>query len=168
MPMVVAIRGFAILSALALAGCTTNETFAPPPPALTAAPATDMAVADCPQVTLRAGTGSMTRPVGQGRITAEITEIQSRCTAADGQVTIEIAVRGRVAAEGTAGAGEIAVPIRVAALSGERLAYSKLGRQDASAGSTGAGTFTYVDTGLRVPASEAAGLEIFAGIDEMG
>ena len=168
MPMVVAIRGLAIVSALALGGCTTNDVVAPVGPVATApAAASGTAFADCPQVTLREGTGSMSRPVGQGSVGANITEIRSRCTISDGLVSVEVSVRGTVAAQGDAAGGEVAVPIRVAALSGERVVYSNLGSQDASAGTTGEGTFSYVDTGLRVPASEAAGLQIFAGFDEM-
>lgn len=167
MPMVVRASVASLLvAALTLSACSTSRSPAPPQavaPSTAAAPTTD----NCPRVTLRDGTGSMSRPIGQGRLQATIAETRTECTVVGNEVTVRVTVRGSVSSEGASGGADVSLPIRVAAVAGERVLYSELGQQSVRVSSTGGSEFSFADTGLRVPLSDAASVQIFAGFDEM-
>lgn len=144
----------------------------------------------CPPVGLREGTAFFTsygaapaakaKPAGDAdpapdaaaaakpiRYQTSITDVTRSCTRADGQITMTIAVAGKIV-PGPAGApGSLALPIRIAVANGPDVLFSQLYRYDAQVASANSATtflftasdVTFADPGVR-------SIRAFAGFDE--
>lgn len=127
----------------------------------------------CPKVSLREGTAYYNTYAKGGQddkskiiYQASITDVTRNCTRANGQLTINVAVAGKVVAGPLGKAGNINMPIRIVVLRGGDVLYSQLHQhQVASDGST-ATQFVFNDPNATVPDPSAADLQVFAGFDE--
>jgi hypothetical protein len=131
-------------------------------------------LAYCPQVTLREGTaffdsyakggeGDKTKIVYQ----TSIADVTRSCTRADGMLTMNVAVAGRVVPGPLGKAGTVTMPIRVAVMRGSEVLYSKLHQYQVTIGSTSAATqFVFNDANVTVPNPVEKDLRVFAGFDE--
>lgn len=183
--------GIAMLGLAAIAaGCRNGggaADIAPPPePKITQSELR----AFCPPVGLREGTAFFTtygaapaakaKPAGDVdpsldaaaagkpiRYQTSITDVTRSCTRADGQLTMTIAVAGKVV-PGPAGApGSLTLPIRIAVANGPDLLFSQLYRYDAQvASATSASTFLFTATDVTFADPNLRSVRAFAGFDE--
>lgn len=182
----IAMLGFAALAAGCQNGGTAADLAPPPEPKITQSEL----LAFCPPVGLREGTAFFTtygaapaakrKPAGDAdpapdaaapgkpiRYQTSITDVTRSCTRAGGQLTMTIAVAGKVVPGPAGAAGSLTLPIRIAVANGPDLLFSQLYRYDAQvASATSASTFlftasdvTFTDLGLR-------SMRAFAGFDE--
>ena len=145
----------------------------------------------CPKVTLRAGTAYYNTYGKGGRkaatdtgaddlstgdqqndssniiYPAAITDVTRDCTHADGTMTINVAVAGKVVPGPLAKPGSITMPIRVAVMHGTDVLYSKLHQYKLQVSDMSAATqFVFSDPNIAVPEPAAADYQVFAGYDE--
>jgi hypothetical protein len=142
----------------------------------------------CPKVTLRAGTAyfntygkggkkSATDDAGTDDdqqndssniiYQAAITDVTRDCTHADGNMTLNVAVAGKVVPGPLAKPGAITMPIRVAVMHGNDVLYSKLHQYKLQVSDMSAATqFVFNDPNIVVPEPAAADYQVFAGYDE--
>lgn len=182
--------GIAMLGIVAVAaGCQNGggaADLAPPEPKVTQSEL----LAFCPPVGLREGTAFFTtygsapaakaKPAGDAdpsldaaaaakpiRYQTSITDVTRSCTRAGGQITMTIAVAGKVVPGPAGSPGSLTLPIRIAVANGPDVLFSQLYRYDAQvASATAASTFlftasdvTFADPGIR-------SIRAFAGFDE--
>ncbi len=127
----------------------------------------------CPPVQLREGTASYATYERGGQDNparlvhqASISDVTRSCTYSGNTTTVNVAVAGRIVPGPKGKAGSIAMPIRVVALLGGEVAYSKLHQHVVPVGDTiGATQFIFSDSGITVP-SDTANVVIYAGYDE--
>jgi hypothetical protein len=87
----------------------------------------------CPTIKIRPGTEAIVRYANNTDQTSDnvryqqaITRTARECRYVGGQLTLKIGVAGRVAAGPKGGPGKIAVPVRIAVLKGDAVAYSEM------------------------------------------
>ncbi len=87
----------------------------------------------CPTIKIRPGTESIVQyvrnedPSGENvRFQQTITKTARECRYVAGQLNLKIGVAGRVAAGPKGGPGKLAVPVRIAVLKGDTVAYSEM------------------------------------------
>ena len=185
--------GIAVLGYVAIAaGCQNGggATDLAPPAAEPKVTQSEL-LAFCPPVGLREGTAFFTtyggappskaRPAGDVdptldaeaapakpiRYQTSITDVTRSCTRAGGQITMTIAVAGKVV-PGPAGAtGTLTLPIRIAVANGPEVLFSQLYRYDAQvASATSASTFLFTASDVTFPDSGLRSVRAFAGFDE--
>ncbi len=128
----------------------------------------------CPPVTLREGTAFFSAYAKGGQddpsklqYQASITEVTRACSRSGGNLTINVAVAGRVV-PGPAGAPRsVTMPIRVVVLREDTVLYSKLQKHPVSLGGAAVATqFVVNDPNVRIPDPRERGIQVFAGFDE--
>jgi hypothetical protein len=98
---------------------------------------------------------------------AAITDVTRDCTHADGTMTINVAVAGKVVPGPLGKPGDITMPIRVAVMRGTDVLYSKLHQYKLQVSDMSAATqFVFKDPNIAIPEPDAANLQVFAGYDE--
>jgi hypothetical protein len=87
----------------------------------------------CPVIKVRPGTESIVRYANNTdqtganvRYQQTITKTARECRYVNGQLTLKVGVAGRVAAGPKGGPGKLAVPVRIAVLKGDGVAYSEM------------------------------------------
>lgn len=126
----------------------------------------------CPPVTLREGTAVIRAYAKGGQddpaklsYQAAISDVTRDCKRADGMMTLNVAVAGRIV-PGPAGApASITMPIRVVVLRGEEVLYSQLHKYQVSTGPDAA-QFVFNDPNVVIPIPEPNTIKVFAGYDE--
>ncbi|WP_338036667.1 hypothetical protein [Arvimicrobium flavum] len=129
----------------------------------------------CPRVTLRDGTayfnnyakggdGDATKVVHQ----ASIGEVTRTCTtSADGAMTMNVAVAGRVVPGPAFSPGSINMPIRIVVTHGDDVLYSQLHRHQVSVSDGSAATqFVFNDPNVSFVLPADRRVQVFAGYDE--
>ena len=155
---------------LAAAGCQSSGGDKPAVEKVTASELT----AYCPQVTLREGTASFKSYAKGGQddpaklaYQASISDVTRSCTRANGLLTMNVAVAGRVVPGPAGVSGTVKMPIRIAVVEGDKVLYSKLHIHQVAMSNSGAATqFVFNDPNVTIPNPQAQTLEVFAGYDE--
>jgi hypothetical protein len=168
---------------LAIAGCqggsvsnVLNPTPAPNPQVANAEPliTQDELEGYCPQITLRENTGyfsTYTRG-NDGNpdelvYQAAITEVTRSCKQSNGQITINVAAAGRVVPGPRGSAGTIDMPIRVAVIDSNGVAYSQLTKYPVQIDAGNAATqFIFTDPNVTVPIVAGNRMQVLVGYDE--
>jgi hypothetical protein len=128
----------------------------------------------CPRVTLRDGTAYFNSYAKGGQddptklqYQASITDVTRACSRSGGNLTINVAVAGRVVPGPAGGSASATVPIRIAVVQGDTILYSQLHKhQAASADSSTATQFMFNDPNITIPEPSQQNIQIFAGFDE--
>ncbi len=125
----------------------------------------------CPKVTLKADTGSFNKYVKGGEddpaklaYQASIGDVTRSCSRADGMLTMNVAVAGRVVPGPAVVAGTINMPIRIAVVRGGEVLYSQLHDYQVAVG-TQVTQFVFNDPNVTVPIPAERSLQVFAGFD---
>ena len=170
-----ALAGFVLLAA----GCQSSDVLgggndAPKPP--TEKVLESELRAYCPPVVLREGTAFYRTYAKGGKddaakliYQASLGDVTRDCKrdAGTGMMTITVAVAGKVVTGPAGGPGTIRMPIRVAAVRGEEVLYSKLHTYELNVGSTpGATQFLFKDPAVVIPIPSPGTIQVFAGFDE--
>ncbi len=128
----------------------------------------------CPRVLLREGTAYFnTYEKGadndKDRIVyqAAIAEVTRSCAYSDGQIVMTVAARGRIVPGPKGRVGQITMPIRIAAVDGQGVAYSQLFRHPVDVADTSAATqFVFSQPGVAVPDTGDSSMKVYIGYDE--
>jgi len=167
------------------AGTTTGSTAAPAAGKVTAS----SLQAYCPKVTLREGTTYFSTYGSGGRkaapaaddlsdaasqndssnvvYQAAITDATRDCAHANGTMTLNIGVAGKVVTGPLGKPGAITMPIRIVVMRGTDVLYSKLHQYKVQVADTSAATqFVFSDPNIVVPEPEISNYQLFAGFDE--
>jgi len=130
----------------------------------------------CPNVTLREGTAYHSTYAKGGQddpsklvYQASISDITRACSRADGMLTLNVAVAGKVVPGPEGVPGKVALPIRVVAVQGmeQKVLYSKLSQFEATVTDTSTATqFMFNDTAVTFPIPEDQNVQIYAGFDD--
>lgn len=134
----------------------------------------------CPNVTLREGTAYFTsyakgadledgsKNPALAMYQASITDVTRSCSRANGMLTINVAVAGRVVPGPKASGASVTMPIRVAMVTdGTNVLYSQLQQFQVTVNPTDAATqFVFNDPNGSVPEAQAKAIQIFVGFDE--
>jgi hypothetical protein len=135
-------------------------------------------LAYCPNVTLREGTAYYNTyakaPPGEPQddraniiYQASLSEATRNCRYGDGQLTMTVALAGRVVPGPKGKPGNINLPIRVVVMRGSEVLYSRLHKHPVAIPSiTGATQYVFTDSSITVPAPTAANYLVYAGFDE--
>jgi hypothetical protein len=126
----------------------------------------------CPMITLREGTaffntyekGAQDDPakiIHQ----ASISDVTRSCTRANGMLTMNVAVAGRVVPGPAGSAGTVTMPIRVAVVRGEEVLYSQLHKHQVKVGNEST-QWLFNDPNVSIPIPSTQDIQIFAGYDE--
>ncbi|UVK38249.1 hypothetical protein LHFGNBLO_005393 [Mesorhizobium sp. AR10] len=98
---------------------------------------------------------------------ASITDVTRDCSRANGQLTMKIAVAGKVVPGPMFAPGTINMPIRVAVMHGTEVLYSQLHPYQIQVSDPSTATqFVYTDSNVVVPEPTAQDYQAFAGYDE--
>lgn len=166
---------------LAAAGCQSGnsdnavegvDTTAPPPPSGKIRESELRAF--CPSITIRDGTAAFNTYAkgGDGDATkiiyqASLADATRACTRADGSMTVNVVVAGRVVPGPLGQAGTITMPIRVVVTQGSEVAYSQLHKYQVTISDTQAATqFVFKDPNVVIPIPPDGGARVFVGFDE--
>lgn len=166
---------------LAVAGCQSGgsdnavagvDTTAPPPP--TGKITESELRAYCPSITVRDGTAAFATYAKGGQddsskmiYQASIANGTRACTRADGSMTINVAVAGRIVPGPMGQAGSITLPIRVAVTQGGEPVYSQLHQYKVTVSDTTSATqFLFKDPNVVIPIPPDGAARIFVGFDE--
>tara|TARA_R110002020_G_scaffold110627_6_gene255507 strand:- start:1506 stop:2057 length:552 start_codon:yes stop_codon:yes gene_type:complete len=170
----------ALLGAALIAGCTSADPRAvlnPGAGGQQAAidPVTNSEVVQgyCPEVVLREGTAyySQFAKGGDGDPAkimhqASISDTTRQCRINGDQMTITVAVSGRVVAGPAGKAGTVEVPVRVAVLEGENVLYSDLQKQPVTLlEGMPAEQFIFTNANVTFPAASARAVKLYVGFD---
>ncbi|MHA6685081.1 hypothetical protein [Mesorhizobium sp. A556] len=141
-------------------------------------------LAYCPAITLRAGTAYYNTYAKGGKKKADaadaeqdasadivyqaaITEVTRDCSRNAGQMTLNIAVAGKVVPGPKGAPGTITMPIRVVVVHGSDVLYSQLHQYKLQVSDMSAATqFVFNDPNVVVPEPTAKDYQVFAGYDE--
>ena len=128
----------------------------------------------CPKVTLRDGTAffntyqkgaqdDATKIIYQ----ASITDVTRTCSSADGSMTMNVAVAGKIVPGPAFAAGSINMPIRIVVTRGDEVLYSQLHRHQVAISDGSAATqFVFNDPGVSFVMPPERVVSVFAGFDE--
>jgi hypothetical protein len=126
----------------------------------------------CPRVELREGTAYYNTYQRGGDqdpekviYQASITDVTRTCSQANGMLTMNVAVAGRVVPGPAGSAGTVAMPIRVAAVSGDQVLYSQIHKHEVAVGDA-ATQFIFNDTAVSFPIPAEKNVIVYAGYDE--
>lgn len=129
-------------------------------------------LAYCPKVTLKEDTGYINNYVkgGEGdpaKLTyqASISAVTRSCSRANGMLTMNVAVAGRVVPGPAGVSGAVTLPIRVVVLHGEEVQYSQLHNHQVTPSGGQVQQFVFNDPAVTVPNPTDQGLQVFAGFD---
>ena len=132
-------------------------------------------LAFCPQVTIREGTAVMANYGRSADRTpdnlvyqASISNETRSCKTVDGNLTMNVAIAGRIVPGPKFAAGSVNIPIRVAVVQGTEVLYSKLHQQAVSANNAAATQFVFNDANVSFPKPAAQNIQVFIGFDETG
>jgi hypothetical protein len=167
-----AVSGFMI----AVAGCQSGDSAAvlgsadaPPPPEKIAA---SELRAYCPKVSLREGTAFFNTYAKGGQddpakiiYQASITDVTRSCARADGMMTMNVAVAGKVVPGPVGSPGTVTMPIRIAVMRGDEVLYSQLHKYPVTVGDV-ASQFVFSDPNVTFPIPAEPNVQVFAGYDE--
>lgn len=125
----------------------------------------------CPKVSIREDTGFFNK-YGKGGeddpsqlvYQASLTDVTRDCTRADGVLTMNIGVAGRVVPGPASTGGAISMPIRIAVTRGDEVLYSQLHNYQTTLGAN-ATQFVLNDPNVQVPIPAERSLQVFAGFD---
>ena len=128
----------------------------------------------CPPVVLRDGTSFFNSYAkgGEGdgtklRYQVSINDVTRSCTYDGGQVTMKIAIAGRVVPGPVRAAGAATVPIRVAVTADDQVLYSQLFQHSIEVpGGVSATQFTFTDPNATFSAADITRVKAFVGFDE--
>lgn len=171
-------RGFVLM--VGLAGCQSSDTEATlGGREATTKPAGEKVLqsellAYCPTVMLREGTSFFnTYETVEASETsklvyqASITDVSRDCKRADGMLTMNVAVAGKIVPGPLGKAGNITMPIRIAVARGDEVLYSKLHNHAVAVGSSsGAVQFLFTDPNVTFPIPQERNIRVYAGYDE--
>ncbi|MEP7457144.1 hypothetical protein [Phyllobacterium sp. SB3] len=132
-------------------------------------------LAFCPQVTIREGTSVITRYGSADKTPdnlvyqASISNETRSCKTVDGNMTMNVAIAGKVVPGPKFAPNTVNVPIRVAVIQGTEVLYSKLHNQAVPASDGSAATqFVFNDANVSFPKPSAQNVQVFIGFDESG
>ena len=128
----------------------------------------------CPPVTLREGTAYFNSYAKGGQddptklaYQASISDVTRSCSRANGLLTLNVGVAGRIVPGPAGASGTVKMPIRIAVLQGEEVLYSQLHDHQVALDDSGAATqFIFNDPNVTVPIPSEESLQVFAGYDE--
>lgn len=145
-------------------------------------------LAYCPAITLRAGTAYYNTYAKGGKkakqqdpdavaddqnasadivYQAAITDVTRDCSRNAGQLTLNVAVAGKVVPGPKGAPGTVTMPIRVVVVHGSEVLYSKLHQYKLQVSDMSAATqFVFNDPNVVVPEPSAKDYQVFAGYDE--
>lgn len=166
------------LSACSTSGSKTEDPNSPKAQALGQAQERIKAselLAFCPQVTIREGTSVLTN-YGKAEKTpdnliyqASISNETRSCSTVDGNMTMNVAIAGKIVPGPKFSPNTVNVPIRVAVVQGTEVLYSKLHHQAVPANDGSAATqFVFNDANVSFPKPSAQNIQVFIGFDESG
>jgi len=132
----------------------------------------------CPRTVIRAGTetfnvypkGVDPEEAGSSaklRWRSTISGVARECNSAGGFLNIRVGVRGRYLSGPSGETGTFTMPVRIAAVQGDTVLYSKLHQIPAEIppGRLN-GTFAYVDNEVSIPKPDGKNIVIYVGFDE--
>lgn len=165
--------GAALLSACQSSdnGLAGVDTTAPPPP--NGRITQSELRAFCPSVNVREGTAAFRTYArgGDGDASqvvyqAAIADATRSCTRADGQMTVNVAVAGRIVPGPQVQPGSITLPIRVVVSSSGQVVYSQLHQYQVSVSDTNAATQFLFKDAPTIPMPADGQARVFVGFDE--
>lgn len=128
-------------------------------------------LAYCPKVTLKEDTGYFNRYAKGGEddpakliYQASISDVTRSCSRANGVLTMNVAVAGRIVPGPAGSPGTVTVPVRIVATHGEEVLYSQLIDHQVQVGSV-ATQFVIGDPNVTMPIPSDRGIQVFAGFD---
>jgi len=128
-------------------------------------------LAYCPKVTLKEDTGYFNRYAKGGEddpakliYQASISDVTRSCSRANGVMTMNVAVAGRIVPGPAGSPGTVTVPVRIVATHGEEVLYSELIDHQVQVGSV-ATQFVIGDPNVTMPIPSDRGIQVFAGFD---
>lgn len=153
-------------------GLTGVDTTAPPPPKEQITQSELEAF--CPSVNVRDGTASFsTYTAGKSDDSsqviyqASIADATRACKRADGQMSIDVAVAGRIVPGPQGKPGSITLPIRVVVSSSGQVVYSQLHQYKVAVNDTASATqFLFRDPAIVIPQPPRGQARVFVGFDE--
>jgi hypothetical protein len=131
-------------------------------------------LAYCPTVSLREGTAFFNTYAKGGDgdpakivYQASISDVTRSCSRANGMLTIDVAVAGKVVPGPVGVTGTVTMPIRVVVVRDQEVLYTQLQKYPVAIDSVGAATqFVFNDPNVTVPIPAGRDLQVFAGYDE--
>lgn len=130
----------------------------------------------CPPVEIRHGTEVM--PIfAPGRqndpsalqYQASLQRVARECSIVGDKLVVRVGAAGRVASGPTGATGTLQVPVRIAAVKGEEVVYSKLHMVPVTVQAPEfAALWSQVDDAVQLTASASSGVTIYVGFDETG
>lgn len=128
----------------------------------------------CPPITLREGTAYFNTYAKGGQddpakviYQASITDVTRSCNRADGTLTMNVAVAGKVVPGPAGVSGTVKMPIRVAVVRGDEVLYSKLHNFQTTVSDTSTATqFVFNDPAVSIAIPAEQNLRVYAGYDE--
>jgi hypothetical protein len=126
----------------------------------------------CPRITLREGTaffntyekGAQDDPA-KVIYQASISDATRSCSRADGNLTMNVAVAGKVVPGPVGKAGNVTMPIRIVVVRGDEVLYSELHKHNVAVGSEST-QWVFNNPNVTIPIPAAQDIQIFAGYDE--
>lgn len=98
---------------------------------------------------------------------ASISDVTRDCSRADGQLTMKIAVAGKIVPGPKFSPGTITMPIRTAVMHGTEVLYSQIHQYQVQVTDPSVATqFVFTDSNIVVPAPTAQDYQAYAGYDE--
>lgn len=167
----------AVVFALSAAACTTstpnNSSATSPAPADGTITVSELR-AYCPAVTVREGTAFFNNYAKGAEETADnliyqaaITNNTRTCQYGNGQITMTVAMAGKIVPGPKFRPGTITMPIRVAVTQGEAVVYSKLHSKQVAVNDTSTATqFILEDPAVTFAQPTARDIQVFVGFDE--
>lgn len=128
----------------------------------------------CPPVSLREGTAYFTTYEKGGQdqpgsviYQASITDVTRKCTYGTGSFGMTVAVAGRVVPGPKGNTGTITMPIRIVAVRGGEVVYSKLFQHQVAISDTaGATQFIFNDPNVMITGTPDRSIQLMVGFDE--
>ncbi|MGX5805689.1 hypothetical protein ACWGS9_31380 [Bradyrhizobium sp. Arg314] len=131
------------------------------------------AAAEAEAAAAAAQTGPNGQPIDPNRdpskivYQASVTDVTRDCTHANGQMSMKIAVAGKVVPGPLFAPGTVTMPIRIAVQRGGEVLYSQLHQYQVQVTDASAATqFVFVDSNVVVPEPSARDYQAYAGYDE--
>ncbi|MEO5760147.1 MAG: hypothetical protein ABIQ51_25205 [Mesorhizobium sp.] len=98
---------------------------------------------------------------------ASVTDVSRDCLRANGQLTMKVAIAGKVVPGPMFTPGTLTMPIRIAVMHGNDVLYSQLHQYQVQVSDPSAATqFVFTDNNVVVPEPSAKDYQVFAGYDE--
>lgn len=128
----------------------------------------------CPRVTLRDGTSTFNVYAKGGQddptkivYQVSLSDVSRSCAAADGMLTMKVAVAGRVVPGPAFSAGTVTMPVCIAATRGSEVLYSQLNQHQVAVTDASAATlFVFNDPNVSFPMPPDRAVQVYAGFDD--